>query len=165
MRLVVCLPLLLGLNGCVPFMQTVYTSVAPNALRQIIVQEYGCSSDCAVRIVLKEKWRSETIASGDDCSVKFAHAAWKGSLVSVFVDGAWCGKIRVAYDTATGKHVDFASTEDWLCRDIVSAYQITAPELAKKDGGVLFWVSQNGYEVPRDAASEFYTRHRKRPRQ
>jgi hypothetical protein len=146
-----------------PFAQTVYTSVAPDTLRQVVVQEYGCSFDCAVRVVLKEKWRSETIASGDDCSVRFTHAAWKGTVVSVFVDGFWCGKIHTAYDTATGKPVDFASTEEWLRRDIVSAYQITPQELATKNGDVLAWVTYDGDGKARRATREFQARHRKRP--
>ena len=164
MRLTACLLLLTGLTGCVPFAESVYRSFSPDAMRQIIVQEYGCSSDCAVRVVLRDKWRRETIASASDCHVAFAHAAWKGSLVSVFIDGAWCGKIRVAYDTATGKHIDFASTGDWLRRDIVSAYRITPQELAATNGDALACVTNEGSVGPSRAASEFYARHRKRPR-
>ena len=37
------------------------------------------------------------VTGTNDCSVR-----------PVLVDSTWCGKIRVAYDTAT---------EDWLCRD------------------------------------------------
>lgn len=156
---------LVVLNSCMPFMQAVYTSVAPNAMRQVIVQEYACASDCSVRVVLKDHWRQETIASGNDCLVEFAHAAWKGSVVSVFVDGLWCGKIRVAYDSATGKHLDFSSTEEWLRRDIVAVYQITPQELATKDGDVLAWVAYDGDGKSRRATNEFQVRHRKRPRQ
>jgi hypothetical protein len=163
MRLAACL-LFLVLGGCSALVAPMYTSTAPDGVRKVMVKESWCFADCAVDVVLAGKWRNTTIASGNDCLVEFAHAAWQGSVVSVFVDGLWCGKIRVAYDTATGKHVDFASTEAWLRRDIVSAYQITPQELATKNGDVLAWVTYDGDGKARRATTEFQARHRKRPR-
>ena len=164
MRLAACL-LFLVLGGCSALVAPMYTSAAPDGVRKVMVKESWCFADCAVDVVLAGKWINRTIASKSDCLVEFAHAAWKGTVVSVFVDGLWCGKIRVAYDTATGKPVDFASTEDWLRRDIVSAYKITPQELATKDGNVLAWVTYDGDGKARRATREFQARHRKRPQQ
>lgn len=164
MRFAACFLVLAGLSGCGAFVDPVYTSEAPDGVRKVMVKELACFGDCVVHVVLAGKWRNTTIASASDCWVQFAHAAWQGSVVSVFVDGLWCGKIRVAYDTGTGKKVDFAGTEEWLRRDIVSAYAITAKELSEKNGDVLAWVTYDGDGKARRATKEFYARYRKRPR-
>lgn len=159
MRLAACFLVFVALGACSRPVEPLYTSVAPDGARKVFVEERSGFGDSAVTVLVDRT----PIGGGNDCSVQFAHAAWKGTVVSVFVDGLWCGKIRLAYDTATGKHVDFASTEEWLCRDIVAAYQITPQELATKNGDVLAWVTYDGRGYARRGTEEFRFRHRKRP--
>lgn len=159
MRVSACFLLFAILCACSGPGEIVYTSVAPDGLRVVTVHARSGFGDSAVTVMADRT----PIAGANDCAVEFAHAAWRGSVVSVFVDGLWCGKIRVAYDTATGKPVDFASTKDWLCRDIVAVYQITPQELAMKNGDVLAWIGNRGFEGLHRVKTDFQTLHRTPP--
>jgi hypothetical protein len=59
---------LLGYYGCTEWRwSTVYATKSPDGKRQIDVQQTACFADCAVRVVLRDSWRSTTIASASDC--------------------------------------------------------------------------------------------------
>ena len=87
--------------------------------------EWGCYSDCQLKVLYEWDGLLETIATGDDCAMRFAHAAWREGVVSVFVDGGFCGPIRVAYDTRRHSVVAFETTAQWLAQDMQQTYGIS----------------------------------------
>jgi hypothetical protein len=137
---------------------TVYESVAPDGAAKLQVQVTGCFADCAVRVVVKRGWRTEKIATGNDCVVNFAHAEWEGDTVAAFVDGAYCGPIQVAYDLRERRAVDFRAAEPWLRSSIVRSYGVTADELSANQGDVLQWATYPGDGRPRRSSDEFRKR-------
>lgn len=78
------------------------------------------------------------------CVVFFAHAAWSGSVVVVFVDGGYCGQFRVAYDFTSDRLVDFKTAEPALRETIIRDYGVTAEELKSNSGDVLKWATYPG---------------------
>jgi hypothetical protein len=160
MRYAVAL-LLLGLFGCrgIVIWGTVYSAASRDGSAQVLVQEKGCFADCAVQIVVKRGWHSEQIAWRSDCYITFAHAEWLGDVVAVFVDGTYCGQIRVAYDSRLRRSIDFKSAEDRLRSSIVRAYNVTAQELDANSGDVFRWATYPGDGNPRRSKDEFHKRY------
>src|SRR6476661_6559791 len=136
----------LGTASCAGILSwaTVYSSRAPDGKAELRVQETGCFADCALRIIVKQGWSTTKIASASDCVVFFAHAAWKGSRVVVYVDGGYCGPVKAAYDTATGEKINFESLEPMLRSSIVNTYSVTTDELKAHGGDVLAWATYPG---------------------
>jgi hypothetical protein len=137
----------------------VYSVGAPDGKTQLLVQEKGCFADCAVQVVVKRTWAAGQIAWKSDCIVNFAHAEWSGNVVAVFVDGGYCGPIKVAYDTTLRRTVDFKMAEDWLKSSIIKAYRVTPNELMANDGDVLLWATYPGDGNPRRSKDEFQRRY------
>lgn len=147
------------LSNCrVLFWQTVYSSTAPAGDASVHVQETGCGADCVVQVVVKQGWRSVQVANRTDCVINFAHAAWSGAKVAVFVDNHYCGPFRVAYDTATGQPIDFALAESWLKADIIRSYAVTSEELRANGGDVFQWATYTGAETAPRSIVEFRKR-------
>jgi hypothetical protein len=86
-------------------------------------------------------WASEEIGSGTDCFIYFAHAAWFGHVVVVYVDGSVCGPIRVAFDLDSGKHLRFEDFEARFAQEVARNYKVTNEELREYDGDVLNWAT------------------------
>ena len=146
-----------GCRGIVTW-GTVYHSVSPDKASELLVQEKGCFADCALQVVLKRGWHMERIASKGDCVVNFAHADWSGNIVAVFVDGGYCGQIRVAYDFNAHRMIDFNSAVPWLRSSIVNAYHVTDSELQSNRGDVFLWATYPGDGNPRRSMEEFRKR-------
>ena len=151
--------LVLTLHGCggVLTWETVYSSASSDRHAELRVQRTNCFGDCEVQIVVVRGWREQQIAHRFDCAVQFAHASWSGSVVAVFVDGSFCGQIKVAYDTATQRTVDFESASSWLKPAIIHAYRVTADELQANKGDVFLWATDPADRRHR-AAHEFRAR-------
>jgi hypothetical protein len=109
--------------------------------------------------VVTHGWRSRQIAWKSDCVITFAHAAWSGRRVAVFVDGSVCGQIRAAYDTASDKVLDFKVVEPWLRAAIIDSYKVTPEELGANNGDVFAWASYPGDGEPRRSTEEFRRRY------
>jgi hypothetical protein len=137
---------------------TVYSSVSPDKTSELLVQETGCFADCALRVVFKRGWHTERIATKTDCVVNFAHAEWSGNTVAAFVDGFYCGDIRVAYDIKARRVIDFRSAEPWLRSSIIKAYRVTDSELQSNRGDVFVWATYPGDGNPRRSMDEFHQR-------
>jgi hypothetical protein len=137
---------------------TVYNSVSPDGALELVVQEKGCFADCALRVGLKRGWHTEQIAWKSDCVVNFAHAEWSGTTVATFVDGGYCGDIRVAYDMKARRLVDFTSAEPWLRDSIIKAYGVTHIELQQNRGDIFAWATYPGDGSPRRSMEEFHKR-------
>lgn len=105
---------------------------------------------------------SAKIATEFDCVVKFAHAAWRNRIASVFVDGAYCGQIKVVHDTEVGAPVNFGSTDSWLRDDIVAAYGVTSDELKANGGDIFKWATYPGGGGSPRSTVEFRNRYRKK---
>lgn len=150
---------LLALAGCGGILtwRTVYSSIPSDRRAELRVEETNCFADCEVQIVVARGWREQQIAHRFDCAVQFAHASWSGSVVAVFVDGSFCGQIKVAYDTATQRTVDFESAQSWLKPAIIQAYSVTADELQANKGDVFLWATDPADRRHR-AAHEFRAR-------
>jgi hypothetical protein len=140
----------------------VYWSYSPDGKSAVRVDERACFGDCTVRITVEIGGKTKRIGTGSDCWVKFVHSAWSGSTVSVFVDGVVCGQLKVAYDAASGKLVDFGSTEAWLKKDLISTYSVTADELKMNDGDVFKWAIYPGDGKFRRSMFDFDRRFRKK---
>jgi hypothetical protein len=74
----------------------------------------------------------------------FAHAAWSGNVMAIFVDGSYCGTIKAAYDVQAHRAVDFTSVEPWLKEAIARDYHVTPEELQPKGGDVFAWATYPG---------------------
>jgi hypothetical protein len=135
--------LLIPLAGCGGVLKwgTVSSAASPDRKIRVRVQEKGCFADCAVRIIVKSGWHEEEIASGSDCVINFAHAEWSGSIVAAFVDGFYCGQLKVAYDTTLKRGVDLRLVEPWLKPAIIKAYAVTPEEL--QPATETFWCGQH----------------------
>jgi hypothetical protein len=129
---------------------------------EIEVQETACFADCAVRVVLRDGWRSTTIASASDCWISFAQAAWSGPIVGVFVDGRICGQIKAAYSVQSRVGVQFEAAEDAVRMAIVREYSVQPHELAKAHNDPLVWATYDQFEEGR-AAGEFRKHHSRKP--
>lgn len=151
---------LLGtLCGCfLFFFTTVYSSRSPDGKAEVRVEERCGIADCSVRVVLSRDWPAdEVIAWGNDCVITFAHAAWSGTQVAVYIDGSTCLQIRVAHDTATNRHVTFKDTEPWLKTAIIREYAVTPGELETNGIDGLRWLGPSGNDRLR---AEFRKRYR-----
>jgi hypothetical protein len=137
--------LLVMLTGCAGILtwKTVYSSASPDRKASLRVEERACFADCALQIAVNRGWSSARIAQKTDCVVFFAHAAWSGSVVAVFVDGVYCGQIRAAYDFASNRVIDFKAAEPWLREAIIRDYGVTAEELKANSGDVFKWATYN----------------------
>jgi hypothetical protein len=136
--------ILLALIACscgVITWKTVYASHAPGSNAAILLRETGCLGDCKVRIIAQNGWREVPIADKYDCSIAFAHAAWVDSIVALFADGTSCGEIRVAYDTASHRTLDFNSYVPTMRASILKEYAVTPAELRANHGDIFFWVT------------------------
>lgn len=152
--------LILGAASCAGILSwaTVYSSRSLNGEAELRVQESGCFADCALRIIVKQGWSTTKIASASDCAVFFAHAAWKGSRVAVYVDGGYCGPVKAAYDTATGEKISFETLEIMLRSSIVNEYSVTTEELQAHGGDVLAWATYPGDGLSHRGPEEFRKR-------
>ncbi len=159
MRQLLLLSLLLICACGSHFWDSVYRSESPEVDAAVEVQVRKCLGDCELRIVLERRWRSTEIAKGNDCHVAFAHAAWSGNVVSVFVDGTICRELRIAYDVAAEQSVPFEETESWLAASIIEEYSVTSEELAANNGDVFAWAIYSGHERPRRSHAEFGRRY------
>ncbi|MEP7364283.1 MAG: hypothetical protein ABI972_13600 [Acidobacteriota bacterium] len=156
--------MLVSLTGCsgIVTWRTAYSSAPSYRHDELLVQETNCfPADCEVQVVVQRGWQSQQIAHEFDCVIHFAHAAWSGSVVAVFVDGFYCGQIKVAYDTETKRKVDFESAQAWLKPAIVEAYNVTAEELKANDGDVFKWATYPGDGESRRSVREFGSRFRR----
>ena len=79
--------------------------------------------------------------------------------MSVFVDGGYCGPIKVAYDTTSQRNVDFEMTEQWLKPAIIKACGVTSDELQANGGDVLVWATYPGDGNQRRSMDEFHRRY------
>ena len=138
---------------------TVYAALSPDAEAELQVQEKACFEHCELQIVVKRSWSTEQLAWRSDCVIDFAHAAWEGPIVSVFVDGASCGQMKVAFDTNSHRSVDFKSTEKWLGNSISQAYGVTPQELESNHGNVFIWATYPCDGHPWRSTDEFRKRH------
>jgi hypothetical protein len=151
--------LLITLSGCgVLTWKTVYSSPSPEGKAVVRIEEAGCLGDCAVQVVVRRSWHTTRIAKKSGCVVYFAHAAWSGNVVAVFVDGGYCHDIRVAYDVSSDRTVDFKTVEPWLREAIVRDYRVTAEELRGNSGDVLMWATYPGHCCSR-GVDEFRKRY------
>lgn len=161
MRHALLLYLLLACGCGVLLWDSVYRSDAPDGKSTLQLQVRSCGPDCEIRIVVGQWWRTTEIARRGDCVLEFAHVAWLGSVVSVFVDGVTCGQLRAAYDVAAERAVPFEETESWLADSIVKEYSVTNEEIEANAGDVFKWASYFGNERPRRSHREFRRRYRK----
>jgi hypothetical protein len=125
--------------GCAGILtwRTVFSSASPDHKATVRVEVTNCFfGDCNLQIVASRGWRSRRIAQGLDCAVFFAHAAWSGSVVGIFVDGTYCGQIRAAYDFSSDRIVDYKIIEPTLRDSIIREYRVTAEELKANSGDV-----------------------------
>jgi hypothetical protein len=141
------------------YWSTVYASTSSDGARRIEVQKAACIADCVVRVILKEGWRTTTIASGSDCWLSFVQAAWSSPIVGVFVDGRICGQMKVAYDIEARRSVPFTKIESALGNAIVRGYSVTTDELVKVHGDPLVWATYDQQEPPSRALADFRRRY------
>ena len=136
-----------------------YTFLAPDQRSEIRIEQYDCGfADCAIRVVLKHGWRYAYLANRSDCSLNFAHATWQEGKVSVFVDGAYCGQIKTAFDIANWSNLNFTATEAWMRAAIVDHYSVTPLELQASEGDVFRRATYPGDGKPRRSVQEFQKR-------
>lgn len=139
--------------------KSVYSSIGPDGKSELGVEIKGCLADCAVQVVVKRGWFSERIAAGNDCIVTFAHAAWSGTKVAVFIDGLFCGSIKVAFDTSSGRTIEFRTAEAWLRKSMIESYAVSREELDANGGDVFIWATYPGDGSSRRSMTEFRVRH------
>lgn len=137
--------------------KSVYSAASPDGKATVRVEETACFADCALQVVVSHGWHTAKIARRSDCVVFFAHAVWSGNVVVVFVDGGYCGDIRVAYDVASGRVVDFKNGEPWLKEAIIRDYGVTRDELLANRSDVFKWATYPGHCCSR-AVDEFRKR-------
>jgi hypothetical protein len=82
--------------------------------------------------------------------------------VAIFVDGGYCGLIKRAYDTASGRSIDFATGEGALRMAIMKSYAVSPVELAANNGDVFAWATYPGNGGPHRSRSEFLRRYPQR---
>jgi len=108
------------------------------------VQVKGCLADCTTKIVIEQGWHTTEIARRYDCAVFFAHAKWSGNTVAVFIDGTYCGTVKVAYDLASGHVITFDAVAADLQASIIHDYNVSADELRAHGGDVFKWATYPG---------------------
>jgi hypothetical protein len=109
--------------------------------------------------MVRDGWSSTKVAHGNDCIVNFAHAAWSGTKVAVFVDGYYCGPIRAAVDVESGKPIDYETAKAWLAQSIIESYSVSPDELEAAGGDVFRWATYPGDGQQRRSMVEFRQRH------
>jgi hypothetical protein len=151
---------LLVATGCCSIFgwSTLYSSRSPDGRGELRVEVRNCWADCTLRAVVQQGWTTVELAVRHDCDPNFAHAAWKGSRVAVFVDGFWCGQIRATHDVTTGHAFAFDEAREWLGASIVKAYAVTPAELAANHGDAFQWAVYPGDAKPRRSMEEFRRR-------
>jgi hypothetical protein len=149
-----------GYYGCTELTwSTVYTAQSPDSGARIEVQEFlRIGPDSSVRVRLRHGLRSSTIWRRSDCWFSFAHAAWKGPVAGVFVDGKICGQIRIAYSLEDRKVIPFEQVAEAVRKSIIREYAVTAEELAEAHGDPLVWATFDQFADNR-AALEFRKRY------
>lgn len=154
---------LLVASGCCSIFgwSTLYAERSPDGRGELRVEVRNCFADCAVRAVVQQGWTTVELASRNDCNLNFAHAAWRGTRVAVFVDDPICGQIREAYDLATRSPADFEAAKPWLNASIVGSYSVTPAELAAEGGDALAWATCSRDGNPRRSRNEFARRYLK----
>jgi hypothetical protein len=152
---------LLGFLWAIWGPRTLYQSVSPYGETRVNVVETACLGDCAVSVVVSEKWwqRSQEIAAGTDCWIMFAHVAWVDSVAVTFIDGTFCGAIETAYDSKRHQSVKFAPYKEALAKSIVAEYGVTPSELAQFGGDVFKWATYPGDGSSPRSSVEFRRRH------
>lgn len=148
------------LAGCsVLGWREVYSCAMPGGKRSATVSENCGLSDCTVRVVVDGARGPTEIALRRGCNIYFAHAAWVGSVVGVFVDGGTCQTIGIAYDSASDTRVPFQAVEATLRASIGTDYGVGPKELAKTGGDVLAWATYPGDGSQRRSMVDFRKRH------
>jgi hypothetical protein len=138
--------------------ETVYSSKSPDATAELLVQRSNCFADCLIRVVVNQGWQSEEIERRSDCVVMFAHAAWRSDVVAIFIDGLYCGPIKVAFNTKTRRVIGFETSEHWLRASIEESYAVSADELRSNGGDVFKWATYPGDGRVRRSSEEFRRR-------
>ena len=91
--------------------------------------------------------------------MQFAHAAWSGTRVAVFVDGSYCGPILAAVDVESGKPIDYETAKAWLAQSIIESYAVSPDEMKAFGGDVFKWATYPGDGRLRRSTVEFRRRH------
>jgi hypothetical protein len=126
------LPVLAVASGCgILTWKAIYSCPRPGIKGAVRVEEMCGLADCNVRIVVTDRWLDTPVTQRRGCVVMFAHAAWLGNLVAIFVDGGYCGTIKAAYDVQAHRAVDFTSVEPWLKQAIVRDYHVTPDSIVR----------------------------------
>ena len=92
----------------------------------------------------------------------FAHAVWIGTTVADFVDGLYCGAIKVAYDFNAKRAIPFSEVEKDMRLAIIAEYSVTQKELAENGGDALKWATYPGNGKWRRSSFEFEVRQKNR---
>jgi hypothetical protein len=128
--------------GCgVVFWREIYSCTQSDGGTEIRIEELCGLADCSVKIVATRGGQTTQIDYRRGCNVHFAHAAWVGPVVGVFVDGSSCQTTEAAYDASTQRSVPFSSVEGALRTAIVRDYGVTEGELQAAGGDVLKWAA------------------------
>lgn len=109
-------------------------------------------------MVVRDRSSATIVARASDCLVSFAHAAWNGSRVGIYVDGTYCGPIEVAYDTSARRVEPFSVMAKEVAASIVASYGVTAEELAANGGNAIKWASCDNEPAPSRSIREFEKR-------
>ncbi|HKA00107.1 MAG TPA: hypothetical protein VKE70_26535 [Candidatus Solibacter sp.] len=79
--------------------------------------------------------------------------------MAIFVDGARCGTVRAAYDSASGHAINFDTVAADLRASITRDYNVTADELRANGGDVFKWATYAGNGHPNRGTNEFLKRY------
>jgi hypothetical protein len=149
---------MLGSCGIVTW-KTAYTSTSGDGSAKVEVAQVCGLSDCMLRVVASNGWRSQPVALRRGCILKFAHAAWSGKRVATFVDGSFCGAITVAYDFGTNREIAFETLSQDLKAAIIADYSVGVDELQASGGDIFRWASYPADGVEHRAMAEFRRRY------
>lgn len=141
--------------------RNVYWSRSSSGREELRVQEAACFADCMIRIVVTHGSQSQQLAVKRDCSINFADAVWSGPRVAVFVDAGYCGTLKVAYDTSSGRPVNFDLMQQLLRAAIVKDYGVTPDELRVDGGDVFSWATYRYDGNARRSLAAFRMRYRR----
>jgi hypothetical protein len=152
--------MLVSLCSCQGYLSghSVYSSKSPDGKANLQVTLSGCCGNYAVKVNLERGSGTEGIAVKSDCWFEFAHAHWNGKKVAIFVDGVVCGSIKTAFDTESGRELEFQTMEDQLRESIVKSYGVSPEELNSFGGDVFAWATYQGDGVARRSQLEFRKR-------
>jgi hypothetical protein len=148
-----------SMYACGLFWTTAYKAASPDGKATVIVQVRSNFSDQSIRVLLERGSDSQLLIRGYDCLLNFAHAAWSGTRVAVFIDGVYCHTLHAAYDMATNRSVDSRTVEPWLAADIIKSYAVTPDELKENGGNVFKWATYPGDGNPHRAGAEWRKRY------